>query len=114
MTTTIIIPIDKKRSLQLLALLRMFSGRAVIPLKDITAIIPKSTFFALVYKLRLLAMLVKERQGFDLFAFESSLDGNGRVFKSMRLNAAIEVAELDGGSFVVLTRKGCYSVAAGL
>lgn len=104
MTTCIILPIDKKRSLQLLVLLGMFRGRAVIPLSDITGVIPKSTFFALMYKLRVLARLVKDKQGFDLFAFERSLDGNGRLFKSMRLNAELEVAEVDGSSFVLMTR----------
>lgn len=104
-TCTVILPIDKKRSMQLLVLLKMFSANAVVPLKGITGVIPKSTFFALLYKLKLLARVVREENGFDLFSFEKEVDGAGRVVKSMRLNSEMRVRELDGASFVVLARK---------
>ena len=103
---TIILPIDRKRGMQLLVLLQMFGKRALIPLKEITSTIPKSTFFALLYRLKLLGQLIRQRHGFDLFVFEKSLDLESRKqVKSMRLNAQIEIAELDGSSFVVFSRS---------
>ena len=115
-TCTVILPIDKKRSMQLLTLLEMFSKSAVLPLREITGVIPKSTFYALLYKLKLLAQVVKEKHGFDLFLFESLLDFRSmkelkaefdslKEIKVMKLNADIEVKQLDGTSFVVLTKK---------
>lgn len=105
-TCTIILPIDKKRSMQLLALLQMFGRSAVIPLKEITKAIPKSTLFALLYKMRLLGQLVRQRHGFDLFVFEKGLDLESRKqVKVMKLNAQVEIAELDGLSFAVFTKS---------
>ena len=105
-TCTIVLPIDRKRSAQLLVLLQMFGRNAVIPLKEITGIIPKSTFFALLYRLKLLGQLIRQRHGFDLFLFEKSLNLESRKqVKSMRLNANIEITELDGNSFVVFTKS---------
>lgn len=103
---TIILPIDKKRSMQLLALLQMFGRSAVIPLKEITKAIPKSTFFALLYRLKLLGQLISRRHGFDLFVFEKSLDLESRKeVKIMKLNAQLEIAELDGLSFAVFSKE---------
>jgi len=114
-TCTIILPIDMKRGMQLLALLEMFSKNAVVPLREITKVIPKSTFHALLYKLKLLNGLVKERYGFALFVFEKLLDFSSmkdlkadfdkvKDVKVMKLNAKIEIAEIEGNSFVVLTK----------
>ena len=105
-TCTIILPIDRRRSAQLLVLLQMFSRNAVIPLKDITSVIPKSTFFALLYKLKLISQLVKERHGFDMFTFEKTLDlASRKQTKAMKLNSGIEITELDGNSFVVFEKS---------
>lgn len=105
-TCTIILPIDRKRGMQLLVLLQMFGKSAVIPLKEITGTIPKSTFFALLYRLRLLGQLIRQRHGFDLFVFEKGLDlASRKQVKSMRLNAQIEITELEGSSFVVFTKN---------
>lgn len=105
-TCTIILPIDRKRGMQLLVLLQMFAKSAAISLKEITGTIPKSTFFALLYRLRLLGQLIRQRHGFDLFVFEKGLDLESRKqVKSMRLNATIEVTELDGSSFVVFSKE---------
>lgn len=105
-TCTIILPIDRKRSMQLLALLQMFGRSAVIPIKEITKAIPKSTFFALLYKLKLIGKLVSDRHGFDLFLFEKILDlESRRQVKVMKLNAGIEIADLEGSSFVLFTKK---------
>ncbi len=105
-TCTIILPIDQKRSAQLLILLQMFACNAVIPLKDITGTIPKSTFFALLYRLKLLGQIIRQRHGFELFLFEKSLDLESRKqAKVMKLNARIEIARLEGSSFVVFTKR---------
>lgn len=105
-TVTIILPIDRKRGAQLFALLQMFGKRAIIPIKEITAAIPKSTFFALLYRLKLLGQLVRERHGFDLFLFEKNLDlESRRQMKVMKLNAGMEITELEGSSFVVFTKN---------
>lgn len=105
-TVTIILPIDRKRGMQLLVLLQMFGRSAVIPVKEITKAIPKSTFFALLYRLKLIGRLVSERHGFDLFAFEKILDlESRRQVKVMKLNAQIEIAGLEGSSFVLFTKK---------
>ncbi len=104
-TCTIILPIDKRRSMQLLVLLQMFGSNAVIPVKEITKVIPKSTFFALLYKLRLMGKIVKDRFGFDLFLFEKMLDLDSRKqAKAMKLNAAIDITELEGNSFVIFSK----------
>ena len=105
-TCNIILPIDRKRSMQLLVLLQMFGRSAVIPIKEITKSIPKSTFFALLYRLRLIGKLVSERYGFDLFLFEKSLDLETRKqIKFMKLNASIEITELEGSSFVLFSKN---------
>ncbi len=104
-TCSIILPIDKKRSMQLLVLLQMFGRSAVIPVKEITKSIPKSTFFALLYRLKLLGQLIRQRYGFDLFLFEKSLDLTTRKqIKVMTLNVQIEITELEGSSFVVFSK----------
>lgn len=104
-TCTVILPIDRKRSAQLLKLLEMFGRSAVIPIKEISKSIPKSTFFALLYKLKLLGQLIRQRHGFDLFVFEKGLDLVSRKqVKVMKLNAQIEITELEGSSFVVLAK----------
>ncbi|MBI2581099.1 hypothetical protein HYV85_04835 [Candidatus Woesearchaeota archaeon] len=104
-TCTIILPIDRKRSMQLLVLLQMFGRSAVIPIKEITKAIPKSTFFALLYRLRLIGKLVSDRYGFDLFLFEKLLDLDSRKqVKAMKLNADIDITELEGNSFVVFSK----------
>ncbi|HIG98381.1 TPA: hypothetical protein HA231_03080 [Candidatus Woesearchaeota archaeon] len=105
-THTIIVPIDRKRSVQLLALLEMFSRNAVIPMKDIAAVIPKSTFFALLYKLKVIGRIVSERCSFDLFTFERTFDlEQKREVKLMKSNAKLEMAEVDGLVFAVFTKQ---------
>ena len=110
-TCTIILPIDRKRSAQLLVLLEMFSRSAVIPLREIEKTIPRSTFYSLLYKLKLLAQIVREKHGFDLFVFEKILDFNSMKelkadFKSlseikvMKLNAEMRIVDLEGNIFV--------------
>lgn len=105
-TVAIILPIDRKRGMQLLVLLQMFGRSAVIPIKEITKAIPKSTFFALLYRLKLIGKLVSERYGFDLFLFEKILDlDSRRQVKVMKLNAQLEIADLEGSSFVVFSKN---------
>ncbi|MBI2144298.1 hypothetical protein HYU17_04080 [Candidatus Woesearchaeota archaeon] len=115
-TCTIILPIDRKKSWQLLTMLEMFSKAAVIPLREITSVIPKSTFFALMYRLKLLNRLVSELHGFELFSFEKLLDfGSMKELKAdfsllkdmkvMKLNASVNVRELDGSQFVVFRKE---------
>ena len=115
-TCTIILPIDKKRSMQLLVLLEMFGKNAVIPLKEIVRTIPKSTFYALLYRLKLLDKIVMQKHGFDLFTFDRIFDFSSmkelkadfdslKTFKVMKLNAQIEITELEGNSFVVFTKE---------
>ena len=43
-------------------------------MREIVKAIPKSTFYALLYRLKLLDRIVREKHGFDLFLFESLLD----------------------------------------
>ncbi len=105
-TCTVILPIDRKRGMQLLVLLQMFGRSAVIPIKEIIRAIPKSTFFALLYRLKLLGQLIRQRHGFDLFVFEKTLDLESRKqVKVMKLNTQMEIADLEGSSFVVFSKK---------
>ncbi len=105
-TCTIILPIDKKRSAQLFVLLQMFSRSAVIPLSDIVKVIPHSTFYALMYKLKILARLVKDRHGFDMFVFEKTLDLSiKKETKSMKLNTAMSITDIEGNVFVEFTKS---------
>ena len=110
-TCTIILPMDRKRSAQLLALMEMFSKTAVIPLREIEKTIPRSTFYSLLYKLKLLAQIVREKHGFDLFVFEKLLDFNSMKelkadfknlgeIKVMKLNAEMRIVDLEGNIFV--------------
>ena len=115
-TCTIIMPIDRKRSMQLLTLLEMFSKNAVIPIRDIEKTIPRSTFYSLLYKLKLLGQIVKEKHGFDLFVFEKIMDFNSmtelkadfrslKELKVMKLNAEMEIINSDGNIFVEFLKK---------
>ena len=105
-TVSIIVPIDKRRSAQLFTLLQMFSRSTVIPLKDITAVIPRSTFFALLYKLKLIGKILSEKHSFELFTFEKQFDfDTGKELKMMKLNAKVEISEMEGLSFVVFTKE---------
>lgn len=105
-TVAIILPIDRKRSAQLLKLLEMFSKSAVIQLSEIVSVIPHSTFYALMYKLKILAKLVKERHGFDMFAFEKTLDLNTKKeVKMMKLNTAMSILDIEGNVFVEFTKS---------
>ncbi len=115
-TCTVILPIDKRRSAQLLALLELFSKNAVIPLREIEKTIPRSTFYALLYKLKLLAQIVKERHGFDLFVFEKIMDFSSmkelkadfdalKEIKVMKLNANMKIINLEGNVFVEFAKN---------
>ncbi len=100
-TVNVILPIDKKRSAQMLALLQMFEKRANLPMAEIIKIIPKSTFFALLYRLRLIARLIRQRHGFDMFLFEVAYDFDAKKeVKVMKLNAEMSITNLDGCAFV--------------
>ena len=115
-TCTIIMPIDRKRSAQLLTLLEMFGRNAVIPIRDIEKTIARSTFYSLLYKLKLLGQIVKEKHGFDLFVFEKIMDFDSMTelkaeFKSlkeikvMKLNADMRIISLEGNVFVEFAKS---------
>ena len=105
-TCTIILPIDRKRSAQLFVLFQMFSKSAVISLREIVNVIPHSTFYALMYKLKILARLVKDRHGFDLFVFEKTLDfDTKKEVKMMKLNTAMSITDIEGNVFVEFTKS---------
>ena len=105
-TITIIVPIDRSRGVKLLTLLDMFSKNAVVKLKDIWAIIPRSTFYALLYRLKLLAQVVKQRHSFDLFLFEMKFDfDNRKEYKIMRLNSSIQIVNVEGSVFVEFVKE---------
>ena len=104
-TCTIILPLDRRKSARLAALLEMCSHNAVLPYTEIAKTIPRSTLHEILYTLRLVEGYVDKRFGFRLFEFKTITREDGRAAKIMLPLTKMGFDEIEGTGFVTFTRE---------